>query len=79
MYIYRNIDQKLRNQLHGPMHYKIGVKCLFNDTRYILNLFNLFQNSPLCVMNSQVSGQCLYTISAIVSCRMHFVFMMINL
>jgi len=28
--LYTNIDQKLRNKLHGPMHYKIGVKCIFN-------------------------------------------------
>jgi len=26
-----NIDQKLRvYKLHGPMHYKIGVTCVFN-------------------------------------------------
>jgi len=28
-----NIDQKLRNKLHEPMHYKNGVTCLFKDTR----------------------------------------------
>ena len=25
-----NIDLKLRNKLHGPMHYKIGDTCVFN-------------------------------------------------
>ena len=34
--LYRNIDLKLRNKLHGPMHYKIGVTCLDNDSRYKL-------------------------------------------
>jgi len=34
--LYTNIDQKLWTKLQGPMHYNIGVKCLFNDTRYIL-------------------------------------------
>ena len=24
-----NIDQKLRNKLHGPLHYKIGVTCVY--------------------------------------------------
>ena len=27
---YTNIDLKLRNKLHGPMHYKIGVICVFS-------------------------------------------------
>ena len=25
-----NINLKVWNQLHGPMHYKIGVTCVFN-------------------------------------------------
>ena len=25
-----NIDLKLRNKSHGPMHYKIGVTCVYN-------------------------------------------------
>ena len=28
--LYTNIDRKLRNKLHGPMHYEIGVTRLFN-------------------------------------------------
>jgi len=28
------------------------------------SLIHLFHNSTVCVMNSRVSGQCLYTISA---------------
>ena len=27
---YTNINQKLRNKLNGPMHYKIYVTCVFN-------------------------------------------------
>ena len=34
--LYRNNDLTLLNKLHGPMHYKIGVICVFKDTRYIL-------------------------------------------
>jgi len=25
-----NIDQKLRNKLHGPLHYKVDVTCVYN-------------------------------------------------
>jgi len=25
-----NIENKIKNKLHGPMHYKIGVTCVFN-------------------------------------------------
>jgi len=28
--LFTNIDLKLRNKLHGPMHYKIGVTCVYN-------------------------------------------------
>jgi len=28
--LYTNIDLKLQNKLHGPMHYKIGVTCVYN-------------------------------------------------
>jgi len=28
--LYTNIDQTLANKLHGPMHYKIGVTCIYN-------------------------------------------------
>jgi len=28
--LYENIDQILTNKLHGPMHYKIGVTCVYN-------------------------------------------------
>ena len=27
--LYENIDQILPNKLHGPMHYKIGVICVY--------------------------------------------------
>ena len=29
--LYENIDQLLPNKLHGPMHYKIGVTCEYNE------------------------------------------------
>jgi len=28
--LYENIDQILPNKLHGPMHYKIGVTCVYS-------------------------------------------------
>jgi len=28
--LYENIDQKLQNKLHGPIHYTIGGTCVFN-------------------------------------------------
>jgi len=29
--LYENIDQILPNKSHEPMHYKIGVTCLYNE------------------------------------------------
>jgi len=29
--LYTNINLKLRNKLHGPMHYKIGVTFVYNE------------------------------------------------
>ena len=63
--LYTNIDQTLPNKLHGPMHYKIGVTCVYNGHLFYTllkkkdNLIHLFHNSTVCVMDS---GQCLYTI-----------------
>ena len=28
--LYTNIDLKLQNKSHGPMHYKTGVTCVYN-------------------------------------------------
>ena len=28
--LYENIDQIFPNELQGPMHYKIGVTCVYN-------------------------------------------------
>jgi len=28
--LFENIDQNLPNKLHGPMHYKLGVTCVYN-------------------------------------------------
>jgi len=33
--LYTNIDLKLRNKSHGPMHYKIDVTCVFNGYKII--------------------------------------------
>jgi len=30
MLLYENMDQILPNKLHGPMHYHIGVTCVYN-------------------------------------------------
>jgi len=29
--LYKNIDLKIRNKLHGPMHYKISVTLVFSS------------------------------------------------
>ena len=48
------------NKLHAlPMHYKIGITCVYNGHVFYTHLFH---NSTVRVMNSLVSGQCLYTI-----------------
>ena len=33
-----NIDLKLRNKLHGPMHLKIGVTCVNNGQVFFTQL-----------------------------------------
>ena len=60
--LYTNIDLKLRTKSHGPMHYKVGVTCVYNG--HVLHdiLIHLFHNSIVCGMNSRVSDQCMYTI-----------------
>jgi len=30
MIFYENIDRILLNKLHGPMHFEIGVTCVYN-------------------------------------------------
>ena len=45
--LYENIDQILPNKLHRPMHYKIGVTCVYNlDTCSILCCNNLMLSYP---------------------------------
>jgi len=34
--LYTNIDLKLQDKSHGPMHYQIGVTCVSMDTGVIL-------------------------------------------
>ena len=65
-----NIDQKLRNKLHGPMHYKQGVACVFNGHmkyKHVLDVMKRHSNSPISKFNRtcnelRVSGQCSHTI-----------------
>ena len=52
--MYTNIDLKLQNKSHGPMHCEIGDAF---GHGFIL----------CCVMNSWVSCQCLYTIQGVSS------------
>ena len=66
--LYTNIDQKLVNSLHGLLHSEIGVlHCHVITTKYIprvhcIHMYHLFCNALVHVINSGVSGQCLYTI-----------------
>ena len=59
--LYTNIDLKLQSKFHRPMHYKIGVTCVYNEhVFYTLlyqhdSLIHLFHNSIICVMNSRMS------------------------
>ena len=55
-------DLKLRNQLHGPMHCKISVICVYNEWTRVLNSVVITSNLEVRVMNSQVSCQCSHTI-----------------
>jgi len=34
--LYENIDQILSYKLHGLMHYKIGVTCVYNGHIYVI-------------------------------------------
>jgi len=36
--LYENIDQILPNKLHGPMHYKIGVTCVYNEYMFFYSV-----------------------------------------
>ena len=36
--LYKNIDLTLRNKLHGPVHYQIGVTCVYKNIWFILCL-----------------------------------------
>ena len=67
--LYENIDQIRLNKSHGPMHYKIGVTCIYHGHVFFtlvitFGLIHLFYNSSVHVMNSRVSGQCVYIIKA---------------
>ena len=62
MLLYTNIDQKLRNKLHGLMRYKIGVTCVYNVHEIYTMLskkgdnlmrLHLFRNSTDHVKNSE--------------------------
>ena len=47
--VYTNIDQERRNKLHGPMHYKIGVPCVFkrHKTYTVVITRHSVSNSPI--------------------------------
>ena len=66
--LYENIDQILPNKLHGPMHYKIGITCVYNGhVFYTLFVITCQSNPPISQFNSpcndsRMSGQCMYTI-----------------
>ena len=52
MCIYTNIDRSLPNKLHGPMHYKIGVTCVYNwHMFYTLFVITWQSNPPVSQFN----------------------------
>ena len=60
--LYENIDQILPNKLHGPLHYKTGVKYCIQWTRVLIilwynvdSLIHLFHNAIVHEMNPRVS------------------------
>ena len=57
-------DLKLRYKLHGPMHYKIGVTCVYNEHFVVKHdtLNHIFHNSTDSVMHPRVSDQCSHII-----------------
>ena len=63
------------------MHYKIGDTCVYNEHGFCNSvvlkhdtLIHLFHNSIVCVMNSRVSGQCLYTIHSTLSINTYIIY-----
>jgi len=44
--LYKNIDLQLRNKLHGPMHYNIGVIVCKQWTQDIYSLVVMRQSNP---------------------------------
>ena len=42
--LYKNIDLTLRNKLHGPVHYQIGVTCVYNE-HMVYTLFVITRQS----------------------------------
>jgi len=60
--LYTNINQKLVNKSHGPVHYKISVSSVYNGHSTLDNLIHIFLNSADRVIDSRVSGQCSHVI-----------------
>ena len=60
MILYTNIDLKLCNKLHGTMHYKIGVACVFNGHVFYTLLYITIILFTYFVMqwSMQFSQQC---------------------
>ena len=51
--LYENIDQILPNKLHGSMHYKIGVTCVYNGhVFYTLFVITRQSNPRISQFNS---------------------------
>ena len=62
----RTLTRYARNKLHGPMHYKIGGTCVYSGHVLFTAVITSQSNTPISqfnsLMNSRVSGQCVYTI-----------------
>ena len=64
--LYENIDQILLNKSHGPMHYKIGVTCIYHGHVFFTLVITLQSNPPIsqfispCNEFTSVWSMCVY-------------------
>jgi len=58
--LYGNTVQILPNKSYGPMHYTIGVTCVYYRHVSYTCIIHLIHNSTVRVTNVRVSGQCVY-------------------
>jgi len=74
--LYMNINQELVNSLHGLLNGEIGgLHCRVITTEYrtrvhCIHMYHLFCKA--LVLYSEVSGQCLYTISSSVTPSIYY-------